>query len=525
MYKCLALLNFFVCCAHGRRLNPGAFFSARHPTSIAIRRVVLGVQCRFGQRLPVMSAEDDMTLQPKRRTNMTKLPDITGVDNAEEDEHWWQNKETFQNKRHRLSQPSSQQTTWDLHFLGTASCVPTRTRGVSSMVLDLEAGTFLFDCGEGSQILLQEAGNKPHSFKRSSVSHIFITHLHGDHVFGIPGMMCLLGAAKQGQKEESLSFDGAELETEEEGITPIEIFGPVGTRSYMRSAMQMTMSRITAKYRVHELEAIPALTLSDLGDDVQLGEQHPAPRPGKVLPAKDVSGGLERSFTHGEVRGGRQIFPDSDGTWRCLPLPGFTEAGLGEHREDYRDAAATEYNCEVRDASGAAEVQSYTPGEVSVRAAAMVHGVPCVGFVIDEKARLGKLKAKELEPVFKRNDEALRAELGDDPIKLMRKLKVLEEGETYVFPDGTRVIADDIREKSWEGRRVVITGDTADASRLLPYSKNADVVVHECTNAFTNRSTGSTASAEEERRHAANFGHSTPDVAAEFQRRAMANWE
>jgi len=75
-------------------------------------------------------------------------------------------------------------------FLGTSSGVPTRARNVSAVALRLpqRAEMWLFDCGEGTQ----------HQFLRSDLRlsqlrRIFITHMHGDHVFGLPGLLASLG--------------------------------------------------------------------------------------------------------------------------------------------------------------------------------------------------------------------------------------------------------------------------------------------------------------------------------------------
>jgi ribonuclease Z len=69
-------------------------------------------------------------------------------------------------------------------FLGTSASVPTKDRNVSSVLLEYEGWKLLFDCGEGTQRQLMRAGKSP-----VSIDAIFITHFHGDHVFGLPGLL------------------------------------------------------------------------------------------------------------------------------------------------------------------------------------------------------------------------------------------------------------------------------------------------------------------------------------------------
>src|SRR2546422_11385848 len=69
-------------------------------------------------------------------------------------------------------------------LLGTSSAVPTLTRGLSSTALIREGDVFLFDCGEGTQVQLMRAG-----VRRSRIHSIFIGHLHGDHLYGIIGLL------------------------------------------------------------------------------------------------------------------------------------------------------------------------------------------------------------------------------------------------------------------------------------------------------------------------------------------------
>src|SRR3954452_9005049 len=72
----------------------------------------------------------------------------------------------------------------ELVVLGTASQVPTRTRAHNGYFLRWDAAGFLFDPGEGTQRQLTLAG-----VAASSITHICITHAHGDHTFGLPGVL------------------------------------------------------------------------------------------------------------------------------------------------------------------------------------------------------------------------------------------------------------------------------------------------------------------------------------------------
>ena len=75
----------------------------------------------------------------------------------------------------------------ELQFLGTGAGQPSKARNVSSLVLKLldEINeVWMFDCGEGTQRQILETTIKPRKVKK-----IFITHMHGDHIFGLPGFL------------------------------------------------------------------------------------------------------------------------------------------------------------------------------------------------------------------------------------------------------------------------------------------------------------------------------------------------
>lgn len=88
--------------------------------------------------------------------------------------------------------------------LGCGSAKPTPRHQPSSTVVDFRGNLFMVDCGEGAQLALMK-----NRLKFNRLGNIFLTHLHGDHVFGLPGLIGTLG----------LHFAGGELtiHTFEEG--------------------------------------------------------------------------------------------------------------------------------------------------------------------------------------------------------------------------------------------------------------------------------------------------------------------
>ncbi|MBJ8325455.1 ribonuclease Z [Streptococcus pacificus] len=122
----------------------------------------------------------------------------------------------------------------EIQFLGTSAGQPSKARNVSSLVLKLldEINEiWMFDCGEGTQRQILETTIKPRKVRK-----IFISHLHGDHVLGLPGFLS------------SRAFQANDEQTD------IDIFGPVGIRSYVLSSLRVTGSRLPYRIHFHELE-------------------------------------------------------------------------------------------------------------------------------------------------------------------------------------------------------------------------------------------------------------------------------
>ena len=119
-----------------------------------------------------------------------------------------------------------------LYFLGTGAGSPSRQRNVTSVILDLQAeqhGLWLFDCGEASQHQMLKGPYSPRRLEK-----IFISHLHGDHLFGLPGML------------DSRSMQGA--------TTPLTVYGPPGLREYIDASLRLSYSHLIYPLEILEIE-------------------------------------------------------------------------------------------------------------------------------------------------------------------------------------------------------------------------------------------------------------------------------
>ncbi|WP_050615672.1 ribonuclease Z [Bacillus testis] len=117
-------------------------------------------------------------------------------------------------------------------FLGTGAGVPAKKRNVSSVALQLleeRKAVWLFDCGEATQHQILHTHVKP-----SKIEKIFITHLHGDHIYGLPGLLS------------SRSFQG--------GISDCTVYGPKGIKAYIETSLQISGTHLKYKLIIEEIE-------------------------------------------------------------------------------------------------------------------------------------------------------------------------------------------------------------------------------------------------------------------------------
>lgn len=114
---------------------------------------------------------------------------------------------------------------YTLTLLGTSAAVPSPERFTSAQVLEAPGKSYLIDCGEGTQVQMRKFGIKP-----AAIQQVFISHLHGDHFFGLPGLLTSWG------------LNGREK--------PLDIFAPVGLEEIIATILKHVNSN-GLPYEIH----------------------------------------------------------------------------------------------------------------------------------------------------------------------------------------------------------------------------------------------------------------------------------
>ncbi|MGK7873912.1 MAG: ribonuclease Z [Xenococcaceae cyanobacterium] len=201
----------------------------------------------------------------------------------------------------------------EITFLGTSSGVPTRSRNVSSVALRLpqRAEVWLFDCGEGTQHQLLRS-----ELKISQLKRIFITHMHGDHIFGLMGLLASCGLAGNSQK--------------------IDIYGPAGLDEYLRACSKYSYTNFSYRIQVHTVK--PGVLYEEEEFTVsckQLKHRVPAfgyrigekDRPGRFNVEKAVALGIPPGPVYGKLKRGETVTLPDGRKIRGTELCGVTEPG------------------------------------------------------------------------------------------------------------------------------------------------------------------------------------------------------
>jgi len=162
-------------------------------------------------------------------------------------------------------------------FLGTAGSVPTPKRSLPAILVQRKGEQIMFDCGEGvqRQMIRAKAG-----FHRKM--KVFITHMHGDHVLGLPGLMQTMALLDREKK--------------------LEVYGPPGIKRFIEGIRETVQFALTFPVKVYEIERAGVIYEEDEYAVQAVWANHvipslayalvEKPRPGKFYPEKAKALGI-----------------------------------------------------------------------------------------------------------------------------------------------------------------------------------------------------------------------------------------
>jgi ribonuclease Z len=191
-------------------------------------------------------------------------------------------------KKHEVQRAISIQVT----FLGTAASVPTPERSLPAVLIQRGNEQLMLDCGEGVQRQIIKAKTGLHKKMK-----VFISHMHGDHVLGLPGLLQTMALMDRQKK--------------------VDVYAPVGIRQFLEGTKEVLNFALTFPVEVHEIRtagivcneqeyvveatwanhAIPSLAYAFVEK----------PRPGKFYPGKAKTLGVPESELWSQLQHGKQV--------------------------------------------------------------------------------------------------------------------------------------------------------------------------------------------------------------------------
>lgn len=330
--------------------------------------------------------------------------------------------------------------TLPIWVLGTAAAVPCLQRHTCATVMRCHNHFFLFDCGDDTQRQVRKvaACGANTNVKVLKVTRIFITSLDGSRIWGLPGILCTLSAAKG--------------ESPQNADVPVHVYGPPGLAKFLATMMLQSDTFMATPVLVFEY--IPGPVHDDDREPESIGYRSKLFR--VRVPADQYNADgytdaglaainpMQRSGRRG--RGKLSHRRDARGNWRAPDYPPPGDPGRGPMPVDQ---LTWTFACD---------------GEWKVTAVGTDYDVPSVSYVVVEPTRAGTLQVQRCE--------ALNVPRG-------RAYSQLKQGEPVENAHGELVHPHEVMTPDVAGRRVVISGLHASPNNIVRSARNVDLLMPE----------------------------------------------
>jgi len=279
--------------------------------------------------------------------------------------------------------------TTDIIPLGTASALPTEDRHLSSVAVERKGRVLLFDCGEGTQYRLLRA-----DLPRVRVDAIFVTHLHGDHCYGLPGLLSTLALQQRDAPVTLVVPSGGRAMLEAiPGGSPEEVPFPLRIREIGDDLTRAVV------YETDEF-TVEACSLDHRGFAMGFRLEERA-RPGRFQPKRAQALGVPEGPAFGRLQNGQSVTTPDGATVQPEqvvgpPRPGISVGYVTDTRPcDGGRALAADVDLLYHDATFADDHQdrAETTGHATARQAATV-----ARDAEAERLLLGHLSARYSDP-------------------------------------------------------------------------------------------------------------------------------
>ena len=177
-------------------------------------------------------------------------------------------------------------------FLGTSGSVPTLKRSLPAMVVQCPREQWMFDCGENVQRQMMQAKTSFHKKMK-----ILITHLHGDHVLGLPGLLQTM--ALMDRKE------------------PVQVYGPIGVKEFLLCTKKTLNFGLTFPVEISEISKEGYVCETEEYSLTATKSNHAVesyafafiekPRPGKFYPEKALALGVAKGELWSQLQKGEEV--------------------------------------------------------------------------------------------------------------------------------------------------------------------------------------------------------------------------